>query len=254
MRRFAFPYCYSLPLVMLCMPTYAGTSRGDSGGWIELSDRLEAFKQPTGRWVIAGQVRQDPNNPTRLVWQSGQGALVNGPTGRTANLITRASFGDIELELEFMIPQGSNSGIKFEGLYEIQIRDSWRSTHPTGNDCGGIYPRAEQRPRYHHIDEGVAPRTNAARPPGEWQTLHAVFQAPRFDADGNKVAHARFVKVELNGKLIHEDVEVPTPTGHVWREREWPTGCLLLQADHGPVAFRNVRVRPWAKADDATRE
>ena len=52
----------------------------------------------------------------------------------------------------------------------------------------------------------------------------------------------------LNGTLIHENVELATPTGHAWHDKEVPTGPLLLQADHGPVAFRNVRVRPYTAA------
>jgi hypothetical protein len=143
-----------------------------------------------------------------------------------------------------MIPRRSNSGVKLMGLYEIQIFDSWGVKEPTGSDCGGIYPRAELTPVYHYLDKGVPPRTNAARRPGEWQTLDVVFQTPRFDAQGKKTADAHFVKVVLNGTVIHQDVAVETPTGHAWHEKEVARGPLLLQGDHGPVAFRNVRVRP----------
>jgi hypothetical protein len=71
-----------------------------------------------------------------------------------------------------------------------------------------------------------------------------LFLAPRFNAQGKKTANARFVKVILNGQVIHENVDLKTPTGHAWRNKEVAQGPLLLQADHGPVAFRNVRVRP----------
>ena len=47
----------------------------------------------------------------------------------------------------------------------------------------------------------------------------------------------------MNGQVIHEDVEVKTPTGHAWRNKEVARGPILLQADHGPVAFRKIRVR-----------
>jgi 3-keto-disaccharide hydrolase len=117
------------------------------------------------------------------------------------------------------------------------------SPHPRPRTRGGIYPRAEMLPRYHHIDEGIPPRTNAAKKAGEWQTLDIVFRAPRFDGEGKKIKNARFDKVVLNGQAIHEGVEVKTPTGHAWKQKEVPRGPLLLQGDHGPVAFRNVRVR-----------
>jgi hypothetical protein len=215
-------------------------------GWVNLSEGSDfsGWKPPTGEWRTASEVRTDPGNPRRLAFRPGTGVLVNGPRGAAPDLVTRERFGDVEVHVEFLIPRGSNSGVKLMGLYEIQIHDSWGVKQPGGDDCGGIYPRAELTPRYHHIDEGVPPRVNAARPPGEWQTLDILFRAPRFDAAGKKTANARFVKVTLNGRTVHEDVEVATPTGHAWRKPEAAKGPLLLQGDHGPVAFRNVRVRP----------
>ncbi len=47
--------------------------------------------------------------------------------------------------------------------------------------------------------------------------------------------------------MIHENVEAATPTGHAWHKKESATGPLLLQGDHGPVAFRNVRATPYSK-------
>lgn len=44
--------------------------------------------------------------------------------------------------------------------------------------------------------------------------------------------------------MIHENQEVKTPTGANWKKKETPTGPFMLQADHGPVAFRNVRIKP----------
>jgi len=213
-------------------------------GWIVLSDDLRAWTEPTGEWFLASNVRIDPKNDRRLAAKPGKGLMVNGKNGRTHDLITRQKWGDVEVSLEFMVPNHSNSGVKLEGVYEIQILDSWEVHKPTGADCGGIYPRAEEKPQYHHIDEGVPPLLNAAKKPGEWQTLEIVFRAPRFDANGKKTANALFEKVVLNGKLIHDHAEAPTPTGSIWRNKENPTGPLLLQADHGPVAFRNVRLRP----------
>ncbi len=96
------------------------------------------------------------------------------------------------------------------------------------------------------MDDGIAPRASGAKPPGQWQSLEIVFRAPRFDDAGKKTANARFEKAVLNGTTIHEDVELLYPTGHAWHQQEKPVGPLLLQADHGPVAFRNVRVRPLA--------
>ncbi len=209
-----------------------------------LSDSLHGWDEPHPEWTIVGQVGLDPEDPRRLVSHPGEGILRNGPGGKTADLLSREHWGDVRVRLEFMISQRSNSGVKMQGLYEVQIFDSWEVEKPTASDCGGIYPRAELRPRYHLIDEGFPPSTNAAKPPGRWQSLEIVFRAPRFDEQGTKTANARFERVVLNDQTIHRDVEVAWPTGHAWRTPEVPVGPLLLQGDHGPVAFRNIQVMP----------
>jgi hypothetical protein len=215
--------------------------------WTDLlsTAKLEAWKDPSADWAYVGSVELDAKNPRRLSPKPGEGVFYNGVKGRTKDLVTKEVFQDVEAHVEFLIPKGSNSGVKMMGLYEIQILDSHSAKELSGDSCGGIYPRAEEKPRYHHIDKGVAPKVNAAKPAGEWQTLDIVFKAPRFDADGKKTANAKFVKVTLNGSVVHENVEVECPTGAAWRlKKEVAKGPLLLQADHGPVAFRNVRVRP----------
>lgn len=221
---------------------------GLENGWVELAgeNALKAWKPPTGEWISVGKVALDPANPKRFAIESGAGILVNGKTGRTRNILTKDTYGDVEMHIEFMVPKGSNAGVKLHGHYEIQIFDSWGVKTPKAEDCGGIYPRAELLPRYHHIDEGYPPRVNASKEPGTWQTLDLTFLAPKFDSDGKKIQDAKFVKVALNGQLIHENVSIPCPTGHAWKNKEMAKGPILLQADHGPVAFRSVQIRPHA--------
>ncbi len=234
-------------LVSLAVAAAAG--RADEG-WIELSsgpNAFDAWQAPTGDWFVADNVQLDPKDSKRLTGTPGGHGILVDPKGRTKNLVTKQKFTDLEVECDFLIAKKSNSGVKLMGLYEIQILDTHDAKELTGDSCGGIYPRAEEKPKYHHIDDGVAPRVNAAKPAGEWQTLHIIFQAPRFDAAGKKTSNAKFIKVVLNDQVVHENVEVEYPTGAAWRlKKETPTGPLLLQGDHGPVAFRNIRVRPWS--------
>lgn len=166
--------------------------------------------------------------------------ILNGPTGRTANLVTDMKHGDIELYVEFMVPRGSNSGVYLQGLYEIQVFDSWGEAKPTTADCGAIYHRwIDEKP----VD-GSAPRVNASRPPGQWQSFHAWFRAPRFNAEGKKTANARFEKVLHNGILVQENVELRGGTRAHMPIPEAALNPLMLQGDHGPVAYRNVYYRP----------
>ena len=234
------------PALLLLWLSWIGSARGDEPSWIDLAGPkgLASWKTPTLAWAEVGAVHSDPSNPKKLAVEPGSGILYNGPLGLTKNLVSSVSFGDVEMHVEFLIPKGSNAGIKLEGLYEVQIFDSWGVTRPKATDCGGIYPRAELLPKYRYLDDGFPPKVNACKPPGEWQTLDLTFRAPRFDDRGEKVANARFEKVLLNGQCVQEDLEISAPTGHAYRTKEVPEGPILLQADHGPVAFRAVKVRP----------
>jgi hypothetical protein len=51
------------------------------------------------------------------------------------------------------------------------------------------------------------------------------------------------LNVTLNGKKIHDNVTIEEPTGGQLVEGNPPKGPLMLQGDHGPVMFRNIRIR-----------
>jgi hypothetical protein len=241
MRRFV-ARCFVVGLLAGCVAAVlspVAASAADQPA--ALSGSLDGFKDPTDGWSICGEVKLDPNNPKKLLNEPGQGILFSGGQGK--DLATKETYADCEVELEFMIPKGSNAGVKLCGCYEIQVLDSWKKANLSGSDCGGIYPRAELKPRYHTIDGGVPPKVNACREPGQWQTLKIVFRGPRFDAAGEKTANAKFDRVELNGQMVQESQEAATPTGHAWHNKEKPRGPVLFQGDHGPVAIRKLHVK-----------
>jgi hypothetical protein len=154
------------------------------------------------------------------------------------DMVTRREFGSMRLHLEFCIPPGpdgkrppagGNSGVYIMDRYEVQILDS-HGRKPQAGGCGGIYRR-------------IAPKVNASLPAGEWQSYDITFHAPRFDADGNKTRPVHITVVH-NGVTIHDDVEVPKPTGRASNKKEVAKAPLRLQ-DHGcPVWFRNVWLVP----------
>lgn len=242
-----YPFKLTTILVLIVLPM-SGLSLWAEEPWVELinDNKLDAFTGKLDGWKFAKSVRLDAKNTRKLAWEEGTGMIVNGEKGRAKDLYTQQKYGDLEIHVEFLIAKGSNSGVKFHGLYEIQILDSAGKNVKdlTGDSCGGIYPRAEQSPKYHYLDQGVAPKINSAKPAGEWQVLDARFQAARFDAEGKKTANARIVRATLNGEVIHENQELATPTGSNWKRKEMAVGPLMFQGDHGPVAFRNLRLRP----------
>jgi len=194
-------------------------------------------------WFTTSYVRWERLlGPTRLSGQkTPSGVMLNGPTGRTCNLVTAAKHGDIELYVEFMLAKGSNSGVYLHGLYEIQIFDSFGSSEPMkSSDGGGIYHRWINNQGV----GGSAPSRNASRRPGEWQSYQVWFEGPRFDASGRKTRNARFLRVLHNGLGVQSNVECEGPTLAHMEIPEAAENPLMLQGDHGPVAFRNIHWRP----------
>lgn len=247
-RRIAQGLVLSIVLVLLMAMSGCGNS-SKQVEWITLFDgeRLDGWRwggpAEKNTWQVAGQVEIDPADPKKLAITQGEGLLVNGPTGRSCDIYTAQQFGDIEAHIEFLVVRESNSGVYFMGEYELQIFDSYGKEEVKFNDCGGIYPRWINERNV----EGHAPSVNASKPPGKWQYFDVVFRAPRFDVGGRKIENARFISVKLNGVPIHTNVSLSGPTRGGMTNEEKAAGPIRLQGDHGPVAFRNLKVRPLSQ-------
>jgi len=109
----------------------ATTLQGSGSDWQNVFEHgLDDFKTPHGDWTAVASVSLDEQNPRKLSAKPGNGVYYNGPKGRTNNLFTKKKYGDLEMHIEFLVPKGTNSGIKFHGHYEIQIMDSFGVKDP----------------------------------------------------------------------------------------------------------------------------
>ena len=161
-------------------------------------------------------------------------------------LQTKQAFGDCQLHIEWAAPaevegtgqERGNSGVFLMGIYEVQILDSYHNDTYVDGQCGAIY---KQHP----------PLVNACRKPGEWQTYDIIFEAPRFDPQGNLTRPA-YLTVFHNGVLIQNHFQLqgttawdqsPTYTAHA---AKLP---LALQYHLDPVRFRNIWIRELPPAD-----
>lgn len=223
---------------VLFIATLFGSANAEDKKAVELfnGDNLDGWKikgnnTERSKWTVGTATMAKDNNRNLKIADAakGKGELVNAQ-GRGVDIFSEAEFGDCHLTIEVMVPKGSNSGIYFMGNYEIQILDSYGKDKIGPGDIGAIYGAA------------VA-RVNAARAPGKWQKFEIDFRAAQFK-DGKKVSNARFPRVVLNGKVIHEDVEVTKVTGGNLGRGESGKGPLMFQGDHGPVAYRNIRITP----------
>src|SRR5262249_55320166 len=92
----------------------------------------------------------------------------------SGDAVSKQLFHDAQIHLEFKIPympdqQGQsrgNSGVYLQGLYEIQVLDSFNNSTYANGSCGALYGQAP-------------PLVNASLPPEQWQTYDILFRAPR---------------------------------------------------------------------------
>lgn len=229
----------------------AATLTASAADWEDLlvAGKDSPWKTVDKGWILAADARLESKAGKLLEpVDIGKGNVwINGDKGRLKDLITKKDYRDCEAHVEFLLGKGSNSGIKFHAIYEIQLIDKPTEKILSGDSMGGIYPRAEYNPKYTLLDQGIAPKVNAAKPAGEWQTLDVIWQSPRFNEQGAKIQNAKIVKATLNGLVIHENQDLQHPTGSNYKRKETAAGPFMLQADHGPTAFRNVRIRELKK-------
>jgi hypothetical protein len=180
------------------------------------------------------QWKSSKGGPAKWMLENGY-AEING----TGSIQTAKEFGDCQLHVEWATPsqvkgQGQgrgNSGILLQGLYEVQVLDSYQNKTYFHGQAGAVYKQ-------------YAPLVNACRKPGEWQTYDIIFHAPRFDTNG-AVLSAATVTVLQNNVLVQDNVEIkgqthlaiPKYTAHPLKQP------LVLQDHKNPVRYRNIWIR-----------
>ena len=151
-------------------------------------------------------------------WAVVNGELAVVETKDNADFVTEQAFQDMKLHLEWNVEPKSNSGVYLRGRYEVQILDNPDAKMALdSHGCGALYSR-------------IAPKLDATKPAGEWNTYDITFVG-------------RQLTVVLNGKEIVNTV-VEGVTGGALNPFEGEPGPLMLQGDHGKVRFRNIVVTP----------
>jgi hypothetical protein len=165
---------------------------------------------------LVGWKLRDPKKQNG--WAASNGELVVVEPRENADLVTERTFQDFKLHIEFNVDAKSNSGVYLRGRYEIQILDNAGVPEPSDIfRCAALYTR-------------LAPKLDATKPPGEWQTFEIVF-------------FGRHVEVTLNGSEVVNGTAEGI-TGGALSPWEGDPGPLMLQGDHGKVRFRNIVVTP----------
>lgn len=217
---------------------FKGTFSGDASGSVLLEKVVrvsptigekapaEAIVLFNGRnfkqWEHTGKFAGQP-----MQWRLLKDGVMEVRKGK-GSIVTKKKFTNFKLHVEFRTPfmpdardQGrGNSGVYLQERYEVQVLDSY-GLEGEDNECGGIYKIGK-------------PLVNMCAPPTQWQTYDITFYAPSEERKNAQVT------VVHNGVTIHDELQLPTPTGGALNSDVNKPGGIYLQ-DHGnPVQYRNI--------------
>ena len=179
-------------------------------------------------------------------WQVRDGAMVCVDPHAAGDLVTTQAFGWFELELDYNIAEGGNSGIMYHVTDagpkiwstgpEFQLLDNEKGADP--QRCGWLYGLYAPP-----IDPATGNVFDATRPAGQWNHVRLLVSPARCEHDINGQKYLDYV-------LGSDDFKARVARSKFGKMPGFaaaPTGWIGLQGDHGSISFRNVKIHPLAE-------
>ena len=177
-------------------------------------------------------------------WQIKDGALVCADPHNAGDIVTTGKYGAFELQLDYNISEGGNSGIIFhvtdEGGAvwatgpEFQLEDNAKAADP--QRCGWLY--ALYQPP---VDPATGKILDATKPAGEWNHVRLLITPEKCVHEINGVKYFEYV---IGSDDFNERV-AKSKFSKMPLFAKSPNGYIALQGDHGQVSFRNIKVRSF---------
>ena len=176
-------------------------------------------------------------------WQVKDGTLSCIDPHNAGDIVTPDPFDWFELQLDYNISAGGNSGIMFHVTEEggaawatgpeIQLEDNKGAADP--QRCGWLY--ALYQPP---TDPKTGQPLDATKPAGEWNHLRILISPEKCVHEMNGVKYVEYVlgSDDFNSRVAKSKF------GKMPKFAKSNSGYLALQGDHGQVSFRNIKLRP----------
>ncbi|WP_025764737.1 3-keto-disaccharide hydrolase [Dyadobacter tibetensis] len=210
----------------------AGKADSQVSGFTAPSDAIVLFDgRNLDQWVSA------KDGSSKAPWTNSDGIMTVVP--KSGDIQTKELFGDYQMHIEWRTPakvdgngQGrGNSGIFMQGIYELQVLDSYNNRTYSNGQAGSIYKQ-------------TMPLVNASKGPGEWQTYDIIYTAPHFNKDG-MMTIPPYITVIHNGVLVQNHTMIQGTTPYVGQPNITPhgRGPIKLQDHNNTTSFRNIWIR-----------
>ena len=180
-------------------------------------------------------------------WQVKDGALVCADPHNAGDIVTPDKFDWFELQLDYNISEGGNSGIMYHVTEdggavwatgpEFQLEDNAKAADPVR--CGWLY--ALYQPP---VDPATGKILDATKPAGQWNHVRLVISPEKCLHEINGVKYFEYV---LGSAEFNERV-AKSKFARMPGFAKASSGYLALQGDHGSISFRNIKIRPLPAA------
>ena len=187
-------------------------------------------------------------NTVKSGWQVKDGALVCVDPHNAGDLVSADKYDWFELQLDYNISEGGNSGIIFHISDEVrgatwstgpefQLEDNEKAADPVR--CGWLYA-LYQPPD----DPKTGKPLDATKPVGQWNHVRLLITPQKCEHDINGVKYFEYVlhSDDFNGRVAKSKF------GRMANFAKFDLGFIGLQGDHGSVSFRNIKIYPITAA------
>ncbi len=208
------------------------TEAEKAAGWVLLFDG-----KTLNGWSNFGKMDIKPG------WRVKDGQLVCVDPHNAGDLVTAGKYGDFELQIDFKMGKGANSGIMYRVADtgsaawatgpEIQLEDN--AFAADAQKCGWLY--ALYQPP---IDPKTGKTLDTTHGAGEWNHLRVVISPKGCVHEMNGTKYVEYVI----GSPDFNDRVAKSKFGSMPGFAKAPEGRIALQGDHGEVSFRNIKIRP----------
>ncbi len=178
-------------------------------------------------------------------WQVKDGTLACVDPHNASDLCTKDQYDWFDLQLDYNISEGGNSGIIFHATEdggavwatgpEFQLEDNAKASDP--QRCGWLYGLYKPE-----NDPATGKPRDATKPAGQWNHV-------RLLVTKEKVVHEingdKYFEYQLGSEDFNKRVAA-SKFGAMPKFAKFDKGFLALQGDHGQVSFRNIKIKPIA--------